>query len=163
MRGVLAEANVGDRHQLLARRRGLDGAQAALCDAVRGVGAGSLLVLGVGDAEEQQTTDAEASDGFGLAHGLVQAQVEDARHGADLAADTLALAKKQRVDQRARLELGFAHQGAQGGRGAEAAKACDGVLHGRSSVRRGTGAGRGQASAWFVRRAIASNTQDDVS
>ena len=56
----------------------------------------------------------EARGFFGFAHGFVDGEIEDAGHGADGVAHALAGAEKERVDQVAGLERGFAHQGAQG-------------------------------------------------
>jgi hypothetical protein len=119
--GVLAEADVGDEDQLFGGGRGFEGAQALLHDAVLVPCAGALLVLGFGQAEEQQAAEAEARGLFGLAHGFIDGEVEDAGHGADFAAHALAGAEKEGVDQVAGLDGGFAHQGPQGFAAPEAA------------------------------------------
>ena len=89
-------------------------AQALLDDAVVVVCAGALLVLGFGQAEEQQAAQAEARGLLGLADGFVDGEVEDAGHGADRAADALAGAEKEGIDQVAGVDGGLADQGAQG-------------------------------------------------
>ena len=58
-------------------------AQALLDDAVVVIRAGAALVLGLRQAEEQQAADAQAGGFLGFADGLVDGEVEDARHGAD--------------------------------------------------------------------------------
>ena len=119
--GVLAEADVGDEDQLLGGRRGLEGAQALLHDAVVVICAGALLVLGFGQAEEQQAAEAEAGGFFGFANGFVDGEVEDAGHGADWAAHAFAGAEKEGIDQVAGVDGGLADQGAKGFGAAEAA------------------------------------------
>jgi hypothetical protein len=64
--GVLAEADVCDEDQLFGGWRLFEGAEALLNDAVFVPCAGALLVLGLGQAEEQQSAEAEAGGFFGL-------------------------------------------------------------------------------------------------
>ena len=121
--GVLAEADVGDKDELFGGFGLLKGVEAPLDDTVLVPGAGGLLVLGFGQAEEEQSTKAEGGGLLGFAHCLVDGEVEDAGHGADFMADALAGAEKEGVDQVAGLKGGFAHQGAQRLSAAEAAHA----------------------------------------
>jgi hypothetical protein len=138
--GVLAEADVGDEDQLFDA--------ASVCLSARRpcwtmpfvvIGAGATLVLGLRQAEEEQAAEAQARGFFGLFDGLVDGEVEDARHGADGAADALAGAEKEGVDQVAGGDSGLADQGAQGLGAAEAAhSAMTGKLMEMIVLRRGS-------------------------
>lgn len=111
--GVLAEADVSDEDKLL-RGCGLpDSAQTLLHDAVFVPGAGGVLVFSVGQAEEQKACDAEARCFFGFAHGFIDGEVKDARHGGDGVADALAGTDKERIDEVARIEHGFTDECAE--------------------------------------------------
>ncbi len=134
VRGVLAEADVGDEHERFCGGGLLEGAQAALHDAVVDPGAGAVLVFFGGKAEEQETADAECGAGFGFLHGFVDREVEDAGHGGDLAANAFAFAEEERVDERAGMQVRLAHERTHRRRGAEAAQACRGEVHGSSVV-----------------------------
>jgi hypothetical protein len=78
VRGVLAEADVGDEDKGVEGAIGFKGAQALLDDAVGCVGTGSEVVLFSGKAEEEQAAEAKRGAGFGLFDGLVDGEVEDA-------------------------------------------------------------------------------------
>jgi hypothetical protein len=121
--GVFAQADVGDEDEFLRGRGLLDGAQSLLHDAVFIPCAGALLVLGFGQAEEEQAAEAQSCRFFCFADGFIDGEVEDAGHGADGLAHGLAGADEQGVDQVAGLQSGFAHQGAQGLGAAQAAHA----------------------------------------
>ena len=137
VRGVLAQADIGDGHQRLRGLGRFDGAEAALDDAVGRIRAAALLVLVVRNPKQQHSADAERGALFDFFQRLVDGQVEDAGHGADLAAYAFPLAEKQRIDQRAGMQVGLTHQRAHGGRGAQAAQACGGKLHADDSTREG--------------------------
>ena len=100
-----------------------------LDDAVVGPGSGGLLVFLGGQAEEQQAAEAEGGAGFGFFHGFIDREVEDAGHGGDFLADAFAGAEKERIDERAGVEVGLADEGAQGRGAAETAHAGDGEVH----------------------------------
>ena len=119
--GVLAETDVGDEDQLPGGVGAAQGAQGLLNDAAFFPCAGAVLVLGFGQAEEQEAAEAEAGGFFGFEDGFVDGEVEDAGHGADFFAYAFAGADEQGVDQVAGLKDRFAHQGAHGGAAAEAA------------------------------------------
>ena len=121
--GVLAEADVGDEDKLFCGCTLLEGAKALLHDSVVVPGAGGLLVFAVGQAEEQQSADAEARGFFGFADGLVDGEIEDAGHGTDRVAHALAGADEERIDQVAGVERGFANQRAKRLSAAQAAHA----------------------------------------
>jgi hypothetical protein len=131
MRGVLAQANVSNGHKRLRRLCCLDRAQTALHDTIAGISAGTKLVLHVRNAEQQQTADTQFSALGYLFHCFVDRKIEDAGHGADLAANALALAQEQWIDQRAGLQVRLAHERAHDRRGAQAAQACSGEFHNR--------------------------------
>ena len=57
--GVLAQADVGDEHELLCRAGLFQRAKSLLHDAIVGPGAGGLLVFRFRQAEEKQAADAE--------------------------------------------------------------------------------------------------------
>ena len=99
-----------------------------------GPGAAALLVLFVGDAEEQQAADAKSGAGFDFLHGFVDGEVEDAGHGADLAAHAFALAEKERIDESGGLQMGFADERAHGCGGAQTAQARCRKFHADNSM-----------------------------
>ncbi len=102
--GVLAQAHVGNQHQLFSRRRLFQRAQPLLHNAVLIPCAGTLHVLGRRQPEEQQSAHSQPRGFLGLAHRLVDREVEDAGHGANRMAHTLARAQKQGVNQVAGLQ-----------------------------------------------------------
>ena len=110
--GVLAEADVSDKDKFFGGRGLAKSAQALLDDAAVTPGAGALLVLGFRQAEQQQAADAEARGFFSFFDRFVDGEVEDAGHGTDCLANAFAGTDKERVDEVAGLENGFAHQGA---------------------------------------------------
>ena len=71
MRGVLAEADVGDDDERVAGARGFQGAEPLLDDAVVGIGSGGENIFLRGKAEEKQAAEAERGAGFGFFHGLI--------------------------------------------------------------------------------------------
>ena len=97
VRGVLAQAHVGDDQQLLAG--GADRADRLLHDAVVGVALGAHRVLGRGQAEEDHPADPQLLDLLGLARHLVDREVEAAGQRRDLAAQPLAGGHEERVDR----------------------------------------------------------------
>ena len=64
--GVLAEADVGDGDEGVEGAVGLEGAEALLDDALGVLGAGGLLILRLGQAEEEQAAEAEGGAGSRL-------------------------------------------------------------------------------------------------
>ena len=129
VRGVLAEADIGDEDEGVEGAIGFEGAQALLDDAVGCVGTGSEVVLFSGKAEEEQAAEAKRGAGFGLLERLVDGEVEDAGHGGDLFAHALAGAEKERIDERAGVQMRLAHQRAQGWSAAQTAHSCGGKVH----------------------------------
>ena len=129
VRGVLAEADVGDEHERLCGGALLERAQAALHDAVVDPGAGAVLVFFGGKAEEQEAANSKPGAGFGFLHGFVDREVEDAGHGGDLAADAFALAEEERVDERAGVQVRFAHERTHRRCRAQAPQPCRGKVH----------------------------------
>ena len=129
VRGVLAEADIGDEDEPVEGAIGFEGAQALLDDAVGCVGAGGKVVLFRGKAEEEQAAEAKRGAGFGLLQRLVDGEVEDAGHGGDLFAHTLAGAEEERIDERAGMEMRLADERAQGWSAAQTAQTCGGKVH----------------------------------
>ena len=132
VRGVLAEADVGDEHERFRGGGLLERAQAALHDAVVDPGAGAVLVFFGGKAEEQEAADAECGAGLGFLHGFVDGEVEDAGHGGDFAANAFALAEEERVDEGAGVQVRLAHERTHGRCGAQPPQPCRGKVHGFS-------------------------------
>ena len=131
VRGVLAEADVGDHGQV--RVGLLQRAHRHLHDALVVVGAGAGLVLGGGDAEEQERADPGGGDLAGLLDQAGDREALDARHRLDLLADALAGDDEGGLDQVGRGELGLADEAAQGLGPAQAAQAGAGKGIGRDS------------------------------
>ena len=77
VRRVLAQADVGQQQQLGKARPQL--AQRLLHDAVVDPRAGALVVLLLGDPEEDHGADAEPHELLDLAHELVDGEAADAR------------------------------------------------------------------------------------
>ena len=113
VRGVLAEADVGDEDEGVEGAGGLEGAQTLLDDAVGRVGAGGLLVLFCGQTKEEQAAEAERGAGFSLLDGFIYRQIEDAGHGADLFAYAFSGAEKEWINERAGMQMRLADKGAQ--------------------------------------------------
>jgi hypothetical protein len=110
MRSVFAQADIGDHQQAVQCPVLLEGAQRPLHDSVFGPGAGGLLVLRLRQAKEQQSANPQRRSRLSLFRCLVHREVEDPRHGADLATNSLARTEKQRVNQRPGLKMGLTHQ-----------------------------------------------------
>ena len=108
---VLAQAHVGHDEQVGVGL--LDRADRELDDALVVVGARALLVLVVGDAEQQHGRDAEGGGGARLLDGVGDREALDAGHRGDGLAAVGAVDDEQRVDEIARLERGLAHEVAQ--------------------------------------------------
>jgi hypothetical protein len=123
---VFAEADVGDDHEagqfLFQKTHGL------LDDAVASVGAGGFGVFFVGNAKKQNGGDAERVGLCGFADEFVGRELEHARHGLDGAANFAAAADEERQDEARGVELGFAHEPAQGGGGAQSSRPVRGEL-----------------------------------
>ena len=64
----------------------------------------------LGQTEQNHCAHAVGLRGGGLAHGLVDRQLEDARHRADFATDALAVADEQRIDEAVGRQARFADQ-----------------------------------------------------
>ena len=110
VRGVFAEADVGDDDQM--RHLALDRADGALH---RRVGVGGFRagrILAVGQAEEQHAEDAICLRRRRFLDGFVDRQVEDARHGADLAPYATAFADEERQDEAVGRQPRLAHEAA---------------------------------------------------
>ena len=102
---VFAQADVRDDQQfrqfLFQQPHGL------LDDAVFGVSAGSLRVLFVGNAEQQNGGNAERMGARRLAHDFIRRQLADAGHGLDGAAQLPPGAGEQRQDELLRRSSAF--------------------------------------------------------
>ena len=135
VRGVLAEADVGDHGQvrvgLLQRPDG------HLDDALVVVGARARLVLVGGDAEEQDRADAGGGDLGRLGDQLGDREALDAGHRVDVLADALAGDDEQRLDQVRGRQVGLADQVAQRLGAPQAAQACGGERHSTAEFRGG--------------------------
>ena len=107
----------------------LNSRSADLHDAVVGPGAGGLLVLLGRQTEEQQAANPKRRAGLGLFHRLVDREVEDPGHGADLFANAFAGADKHRIDQRAGTQMRLAHQRPHRLGSAQPAHTCDRKVH----------------------------------
>ncbi len=111
VRGVLAEADVGDHGQVGVGV--LQRPDRHLHDPLVVVGAAADLVLGGGDAEQQQRADPGGGDLAGLLDQVGDREALDARHRLDLLADPLAGDDEGGLDQVGRRELGLADHAAQ--------------------------------------------------
>jgi hypothetical protein len=129
-RGVLAHADIRNQDQLLRCRRFVEGAQGLLDDAVVVPRAGALLVLGLGQSEEEQAAEAKAGRFFGFLDCDVDRNIEDAGHGGDRAANAGSRADEERIDQVAGLKRCLANQGAQRLIAPQPAHACFRKRHG---------------------------------
>ena len=105
---VLAEADVGDQRQ--SRHLGPHGAECALHDAVGVPGARALLVLLLGDAEQQHRADPECVERRALAHDLVDRALRDPVESGDRAYDTLTGAGEKRHHDVVEGQLRLAHE-----------------------------------------------------
>ena len=123
VRGVFAEADVCDDDERLCFAGGLDCAEASLDDAVGCPGSGALLVFFGGNAEEQNSADSEIGAGFDLLERLIDGEIKDAGHAADLAANTFALADKKRINESAGTQMRLSNERTHGGSGAEPSQA----------------------------------------
>ena len=94
--GVLAQADVGDHHQV--GHFALHGTHGELHDAVVGVGARAQLVFRFRDAKEEYRRQAELAHLAALFDQLVHREVEDARHGRDFLAHAFARLDEERID-----------------------------------------------------------------
>jgi hypothetical protein len=121
--GVFAEAHVRNEDQFFSSFRLLKSMQRLLHNSVFLPGPRSLLILGFRQPEEKQAAHPQPRRFFGFAHRFVDRDVEDAGHGAHRAPHTPARANKERVNQVAGLNCGFAHQRAQGFAAPQAAHA----------------------------------------
>ena len=132
VRHVFAEADIRDDEQrgqfLFQQPHGL------LHDAVLRVSAGSLVILFVGNAEEQNGWHAERVGGGGFAQQFIRRKLEHAGHGGDGLADFFAAADKERQDELLHAQAGLADEAAEGGILAETARAADRELAERLKV-----------------------------
>jgi hypothetical protein len=127
VRGVLAHAHVGDDVVLGIVR--LDGADRQLDDAVLGKRAAPCLVLGLGQAEEDDRRDAERLQLVDLGGQLVERELEDARHRRDLVAQAGARLHEQRVDEVCGIQCGLADHRTKRLGAPQAPRAICGELH----------------------------------
>ena len=128
MRHVFAQANIAQDDEL--GDFALDGAGGLLHDSVVRPGAGGDLVLGLGQSEEYDGGNAQSGGLARRFHRFIHRKIEDARHGPDFLAHTLAWTDKQGVDKGLGREPGLANQRPQLVILAEAAEACDREGHG---------------------------------
>ena len=134
VRGVLAEADVGDEDEAGEGRFTLDGAQGGLDDAIVGPGAGSLLIFGGGQTEEQYAAEAQCDTLVRFLQSLIDGKIEDPGHGGDGLADAFAGHDEERIDQRGGLKVRLADEAAQGFGAAHSSHARDGPGH-KASLR----------------------------
>ncbi len=127
VRGVLAEADVGDHREVGVGL--LEGADRHLHDALVVVGARAGLVLGGGDAEEEDGADAGGGDLGRLGDQLGDREALDAGHRVDVFADVLAGYYEEGLDQVRGRQVGLSNQAAQGLGAPETAHACGGKRH----------------------------------
>ncbi len=125
--GVLAVADVGDDDEFGVG--GFDGADGLLDDAVVVVRAGGLLVLVLGDAEEDDAADAEGDALGAFLDEFVDGELEIAGHGVDRLADAFALDGEQGEDEVVGGEIGFADETADTLGAAQAAGPVNGKRH----------------------------------
>ncbi len=137
VRGVLAEADVGDHGQVGVGL--LQRPDRHLHDALVVVGAGAGLVLAGRDAEEEDRADSGGGDVGGLGDQLGDREALDAGHRLDLLADALAGDDEGGLDQVRRGQLGLADEAAQGLVAAQAAQAGGGERHCDGECREGWG------------------------
>lgn len=118
---VFAEAHVRDDEQrgqfLFQQPHGL------LHDAVLRVCAGSLVILFVRDAEEQDGGHAERVGGGGFAQQFIRRKLEHAGHGGNGLADFFAGADEEGQDELLHTQARLADEAAEGGILAETARA----------------------------------------
>ncbi len=95
--GVLAEADVGDDHQIGSQV--LDGPDGPLHRSRRAVRLAPLLVLGLGDAEDQDSRDPEIHHLANFVHQPVHRKAEDSRKRRDLFHLSHAGNDEDRIDQ----------------------------------------------------------------
>ena len=127
VRRVLAEADVGDHHQV--RMRLLQRAHRHLHDALVVVGARAGLVLRRRDAEQDHGADAGGLDLGRLGDELADREALDAGHRLHGLADVLAGDHEQRLHEVARRQLGLAHEVTKRARAAQAPHARSGKAH----------------------------------
>ena len=109
--GVLAQADVGDHHQV--GQRLLDRAHRARHDAVVAVRLRAGRVLLLRNAEQDHRRDAEIAHRAALLHRLVDRQLRDARHRADRLRHPRARHDEQRQDELVDAQPRLAHHAAQ--------------------------------------------------
>ncbi len=131
--GVLAQAGVGDQHQV--GRRATDGAQRLLHDPVVRPRLGAELVLLSGQPEQQQGGHARVGHRARLVGDAVDRPVVDAGHRRDLLAYVDAGHHEQRIDQLVDAQPRLADHASHAARAAQAARA----QLGKAGARGGTG------------------------
>ena len=131
--GVLAAADVGQEQQVRVPRA--QPPERPLDDAVLGEVLRPDLVLGRGQAEQDDRGDAERADPVHLpVERLVDRQVADPGHRGDLALDPGAVDHEERLDEVPGLELVLAHEPAEGVGASPAPRTMDlGGGHGRKT------------------------------
>ena len=100
--GVFAIADIGHHQQF--RNFALQGAHGLLDDAVVGISAGSQLILGFWNAEQNHAADAERVRLGAFGNQPVDGKLRVAGHGFDFAAHAFARANEQRQNEVARIE-----------------------------------------------------------
>ena len=118
--GVFAQADVGDDQHL--RQLALERPDRRLHGRLRIVSGRPDVVLLIRQPEEQHAPDAVRPRRPRLCHRLVDREVEDAGHRADLPAHAFTGADEQREHQRVGRETGFADERPHGVGSAEPAK-----------------------------------------
>src|SRR5579871_420041 len=110
MRRVLTQTNIGNLHQRIQLPVLLERPQRSLHDAIRSPGATRLLIFLSWQTKQQQSTNPKRSASLGLFHGLVDREIKHSRHRADIFANALAGADKQRIDQGSRMQMRLANK-----------------------------------------------------
>ncbi len=112
VRHVFAQADVGDDQQF--RQFLFEQAHGLLDDAVGGISAGGLGVLGIRDAEQQNGGHAEFMGAGGVADQFIGRKLENAGHGLDGTAEFAASADEEWQDQLRGAQIGFRSPGGAG-------------------------------------------------
>ena len=110
MRRVLAQTNIRNHHQRIQRTILLERPQRRLHNPIVSPRTTRLLILLRRQTKQQQPANPQRSASLSLLHRLIDRQIEDPRHRADLFANTLAGTDKQRIDQRSRMQMRLANQ-----------------------------------------------------
>jgi len=110
--GVLAQADVGDHHQI--GHLVFDGFYSSLHDAVFGIGLRAQSILALWDTEQNDGWYAKFAGLFGRFDDVIDRQLRMTRHGGDRIFHIFAVDGKQRQDQVVYMQSGLADHAADG-------------------------------------------------